>query len=221
MSTEDTWSYKQMATPKKRYFVFLEICDKGICELLNKLRTIFNQKPFGSNIHVTIRGPYSKPVTEQELDGWYDKIKSDPILIANAGMFENEDESIVYLGVSAAHNSKNIIRITRKFDYPKHKFDFNPHITLYAGTNKDLAKRIYEFLRREQIELVCHSFELSVYGSSPQKELFNEPQQSRRGFMSNLIFSGKVSSDIFVRARNLVHEANDDGILKDNNYLRE
>jgi len=106
-----------------------------------------------------------------------------------------------------ANNSKNLSTITRKFDYPKNKFDFNPHITLYAGNDNDLAQRIYEFMRKEQIEFVCHSFELSVYASNPQSELFPMQASSMKGSISNLIAARKVSPEIFVRARRLV-EAN-------------
>ncbi len=191
-----------------KYFVFLEICDADICELLNGLRSVFNERVFKAGIHVTLRGPYVNPIDEKDLDEWFQKIKASAILIANAGMFENETENIVYLRVSTAHNSKNLSAITRKFDYPKNRFDFNPHVTLYAGSDKVKAKRIYEFLRREQIELACHSFELSVYTSTPQSELFPEPTPSMKGEISSLISLGKISPEILVRARRLVEEQN-------------
>lgn len=193
-----------MAINNTKYFVFLEICDADISDFLNSLRTIFNRKEFKSNIHVTLRGPYSKPVDEEKLGDWYRKISTSTILIANPGIFKNEGESIVYLRVSMANNSKNLSRITRKFDFPKNKFDFNPHITLYAGNDSGLAQRIYEFMRKEKIEFVCHSFELSVYASNPQRDLFPTQAPSMRGSISNLIFTGKVSPEIFVRARRLV-----------------
>lgn len=193
-----------MALATTKYFVFLEICDADISELLNGLRTIFNQKEFKSNIHITLRGPYSKPIGEKNLDDWYHKISANSILIANPGIFENEEESFVYLGVTMANNSRNLSRITRKFDFPKNKFDFNPHITLYAGNDKRLAQKVYEFLRKEKIELVCSSFELSVYASNPQFELFPVQVPSMKGAVSNLISSGKLSPEIFVRARRLV-----------------
>ncbi len=193
-----------MSSDLTKYFVFLEICDADICELLNGLRSVFNRKNFKSGIHVTLRGPYLNPVNEKDMDEWLQKIKASAILIANAGMFENTYESIVFLRVSTAHNSKNLSAITRKFDYPKNRFDFNPHITLYAGKDKELAKNIFEFLRKEQIELACHSFELSVYASNPQSELFPEPMPSMKGEISSLISLGKVSPEILVRARQLV-----------------
>lgn len=193
-----------MAFATTEYFVFLEICDADISELLNGLRTIFNQKEFKSNIHVTLRGPYSKPVDEKYLDDWFHKIRANSILIANPGMFENDEESFVYLGISTANNSRNLSRITRKFDFPKNKFDFNPHITLYAGKDKALALNVYEFLRKERIEFVCNSFVLSVYASNPQQELFPIQLSSKKGSVSNLISSGKISPEIFVRARRIV-----------------
>lgn len=193
-----------MSSTSVKYFVFLEICDADICELLNGLRSVFNQRIFKTGIHVTLRGPYVRRMDELELDEWFHKIKASAILIANAGMFENETESVVYLRVSTSHNSKNLSAITRKFDYPKNRFDFNPHITLYAGNDKEKAKRIYEFLRKEQIELACHSFELSVYTSTPQSELFPDPIPTMKGEISSLISLGKISPEILVRARRLV-----------------
>lgn len=193
-----------MSSTTAKYFVFLEICDADICELLNGLRSAFNQKAFKTGIHITMRGPYSSPITQENLDEWFRKIKASSILIANAGMFENGTDNFVYLGVSTTNNSKNLSTITRKFDYPKNRFDFNPHITLYVGKDKELAIRIFQFLRRERIELVCHSFELSVYKSTPQTDLFPEPKLRMKGEISSLISSGKISPEILVRARQIV-----------------
>lgn len=195
-----------MALVTTKYFVFLEICDEDIAIFFNSLRTIFNQKEFKSKIHVTLRGPYKNPVGEKQLDEWYRKIGSSSILIANPGIFENGEEYFVYLRVSTANKSKNLSRITRKFDFPKNKFDFNPHITLYVGGNKMLAYKIYEFLREERIEFVCNSFELSVYASTPQSELFPVQAPSIKGSVLNLISSRKVSPEIYVRARRIVEE---------------
>ncbi len=189
-----------------RYFVFLEICDADICELLNELRSVFNQKKFKLGIHVTLRGPYVKPIDQNNLNEWFHKIKDSSILIANAGIFENEAESVVYLSVSTAQNSKNLSAITRKFDYPKNRFNFNPHVTLYAGKDKALARKIYEFLHKEQIELVCHTFELAVYASNLQAELFPEPRPPMHGEISSLISMRKISPEILVRARQLVEQ---------------
>lgn len=196
-----------MAFSSTKYFVFLEIRDADICELLNSLRSIFNQRNFKSGIHVTLRGPYVKPISEAKLADWFNKIRAHSILIANVGMFENESESVVYLKVSTANNSKSLSGITRKFDFPKSKFNFNPHITLYVGNDKILAHKIYDFLRRENIELVCHSFELSVYASTSQFELFSQPIPSMKGEVASLIFSRRISPEILVRARRLIDVA--------------
>lgn len=195
-----------MPSSQTKYFVFLEICDADICELLNGLRSVFNQKTFKSGIHVTLRGPYLKPVSDKAMDSWFQRIKASAILIANVGKFENENESVVYLRVATAKKSKNLSVITRKFHYPKNRFDFNPHITLYAGKDKALAERIFEFLRKEQIELVCHKFMLSIFASNPQAELFPEPRPSMNGEISGLILLRKISPEILVRARRLVEE---------------
>lgn len=195
-----------MPTNLTKYFVFLEICDADICELLNSLRSVFNNKIFKSGIHITLRGPYIKPVNEIDMDSWFQRISANSILIANAGKFESEQETIIYLGVSTSKNSKNLSVITRKFDYPKNKFDFNPHITLYAGKDKVLAEKIFQFLRKEQIELVCHKFALSIYASNPQAELFPQEKPSIKGEISSLISLRKINPEILVRARRLIEE---------------
>ena len=87
------------------------------------------------------------------------------------------------------------------------------------GTIDFWREKFMSFLRKERIELACHSFELSVYASSAQCELFPTQMPSIKGSISNLIASGKVSSEILVRARRLLEEAKADLSINSPNRL--
>lgn len=187
-------------------FVLLEILDEDICAFLNQLREIFQGRPSKSSIHVTLRGPYINDPTEREIADWEQKLRHDVILISGVGRFHNDDLHVVYLKVCTNSETRNLSRITRKFDYPKNKFQFNPHITLYSGDDGLLAERIFHFLKKEQIELVCHLFKLSLHRSGSQLDLFQTDSRPVSRTFDTLFARGRISPEVLVRARSVLSD---------------
>ncbi len=180
-------------------FLFLEFTDEEIVYLLSSLRKIFTQKQIKTNIHITVRGPYAKTITEGEIKKADHTIKNDVILIAGVGRF-SDSRHTVYLKV----RSDNLEKIWDKPDYPKSKYGFNPHITMYDGNNAQLAEGIYKFLENEKLELLCHSFKLTPYVSK-QISLFKENDSATKGHhFFELSNRRKVRADILERAHKLV-----------------
>src|SRR6266850_6923373 len=135
-----------------RYFVLLEIGDPIVREFLTTIRDAFSKKSSKTAIHVTLRGPYRSPLDETAILEIADKIRGDPLLIHGVGMFRNKETYVTYLRVSSAKESANLSRVSRKFDYPKTRFRFNPHVTVYSSPDRERATEVMNFLRRERIE---------------------------------------------------------------------
>lgn len=187
--------------PTTKEFLFLEFLDPEINALLSGLRKEFIGKTSHNNIHITVRGPYKNKLANTQIDKYWNKIKNDDILISNIGIFDNNGFQIVYLKVKSDH----LKSIWWKPDYQVSKHGFNPHITVYQGNNKELAKKIKKFLDGENIHLFCSNFNLTPYVSK-QESLF-EPdkniEEPNKQFL-NLIHIGKVKADILQRANNLM-----------------
>lgn len=178
-----------------QYFLFLELRDSEICTLLHGLRFSFTGRPSQTNIHMTVRGPYAKPLKQVQIEPFRVALSRDVLRISGVGMFENPDGIVVYLNV----NSDNLKKIWWKRDYPKGKYGFNPHISLYRGSDKDLAARVYDFLKEENLDLQCCDYELTPYVSNQFCLLSGARRRLDKHFL-RLILKGKVRGDILERA---------------------
>jgi len=182
-------------------FVFLEFLDPEVASLLNGLKDIFSETNKKDRLHITVRGPHYHLVTEKDINRYAMLLEQEPILIQSAGMFIDDIESVVYIKVS--HN--NLRKIWDKPDYPIKDYGFNPHITIYRGTDKGLAQKIYHFLKKEQIALLCHKFQLTTFVSK-QMNLFQDMSASSRGTFKSLCKMRKIAPDIMERARCLMSQ---------------
>ncbi len=157
-----------MASKNSQRFLFLEFLDPEINDLLFQLRNQFTGGNLSSRIHVTVRGPYKSSIKVSVVRRFQSVLEGEPILIQGVGMFSNPNEFIVYIKVY----SEGLRKIWWKPDYPKNKYGFNPHISLYKGRDKALAEKIIKFLNGEGIRFVCSEFRLAPY-TSKQTELFS------------------------------------------------
>lgn len=181
-------------------FIFLEFLDNEICSLLNGLIQSFGKSKNKSNIHITVRGPFYHPISEKELTRYAMLLEHEPVLIQSAGMFSNEKEAVVYIKVS----HKNLKKIWKKPDYPMEVFGFNPHISIYKGPDKGLARAIYRFLKNENITLLCHDFRLTTFVSK-QLDFFPVNSSLNKSGFPKLCRWKKIRSDILERAEILIN----------------
>lgn len=189
------------------YLVLLEIRDEEIASLIGTLREVFMGKRSRTPVHVTVRGPYTSPIEASKLERWMAQIRDDVLLISGAGRFTTAGEYVVYLKVSATNATANLNRITKKHDFPKARFGFNPHVTVYAGPDRRTADKAYAFLRREQLELLCRDFGLGVHAVSPQYEMFPIVADKAEGGYAGLVARGTVREGIVDRARHFLDES--------------
>ena len=181
-------------------FVFLEISDPEISALIHGIRTIATSSPPKSAPHITIRGPYSRPVSRKEILRYERILSSHPIVLEGIGAFQSGDRATVYMKVQ----HPNLRQIWWKPDYPIKQYGFNPHLTLYEGHDADRALRIETFLRREDIKMLTSEFSVSPYVAD-HKDLFPQTQGKEQLFLS-LINRGLVRADVLARLeRALAH----------------
>lgn len=180
-------------------FLFLEILDPEINGLLSGLRKEFAEGISESSIHITVRGPYSRLIRDEEIDKCRRILDNEPILLHGIGIFDNPEEYVVYMRVLGERLSK----IWWKPDFPKSKHGFNPHISLYRGTDGILANKIEDFLKKESLKLLCMNYRLTPY-TSKQTEMFPFERAPAEHLFLRLSNLRLVRPDIVQRASNLV-----------------
>jgi ribonucleotide reductase alpha subunit len=182
-----------------KQFIFLEILDPDIYAFIKGLKSEFGMFNDNSNIHITVRGPYKGKIDYKKVNNFYDKIKNDPIIIQNAGIFNNEDESVVYFKV----DSLSLRKIWRKPDYPISKYGYNPHVSVYRGSDKELAKKIYDFLKSQNIVLMTYDFHLTTFVSK-QNDLFADINIPTEKYFLDLANKRLIKDDFLQKAHNLI-----------------
>jgi len=181
-------------------FVFLEIVDPEIRALIYGIRVVATGKPPKSGPHVTLRGPYSRPLSRSQLLRYERLLAADPLVLEGVGTFQSGDSTTVFLKVQ----HPKLLQIWWKPDYPVKTFGFNPHITLYEGLDTARVQRLEAFLRREGIKLVTNEFAVTPYVSD-HRDLFPVDQGGETLFL-RLINHGLVRADVLDRlARALGH----------------
>lgn len=136
--------------------------------LLTNLRSIFKGEASSSAIHITIRGPYEELPDAKQVSHFWDIIRTEGILLNGVSHFDFQDRRIVYLRASG----KGIRKMWWKPDFPIQQYGFNPHITLYEGT-ESRAVAVERFLRRERLEFVCTDLSLRFHDTA-QRDLLSQ-----------------------------------------------
>lgn len=109
--------------------------------VLSEIRNEFGEKSVPSKPHVTIRGPYkeiSKSVINRASE--ITKSRNFKITLDGTGCFKSSDLFYVYIAVK----SEFIRPVWKKPDYPISKGFYNPHLTIYRGTDMATANMIAE-----------------------------------------------------------------------------
>lgn len=185
---------------KEKNFVFLEITDPDVNALFSAFSKVINGAPIDKAPHLTIRGPYSERIPSIKLKEWREIIKLDVLSFGNAGIFSNQEEFVVYLSV----NSPNLRKIWHKPDYPISKYGFNPHISIYRGSNEQFAASLYEFFDKENLELFCAEFRIVEYVSRLIKLFSDEFPLAE--YPQRLTINGRMKTDFIERLIAVVGE---------------
>ena len=178
-------------------FLYIEILDPEVNVLITSICEILTGIRPKDVIHLTIRGPYEAKIPKSILKKCREVMRSDILKIEGVGRFTNPGEEVVFFKI----NSPNLRRIWWKRDYPIERYGFNPHITLYRGSDERFANLVAEFLERERIEVICRKYKLATR-TRDQGELFRDTPRSEQ--LSGLQKSGRVSPTFLMRLEKLV-----------------
>ena len=174
-------------------FVFLEIRDPEINALVGWLREAAMGSAARHNVHITIRGPYSREIPESQLSRYQSVLRSDPIVLEGVGSFRAGTNHVVYLKVQ----HPKLRQVWWKPDFPIKDYGFNPHITIFEGKDGARAQAVLDFLRSEGLSVLTPDFEVTARVSD-HRDLFSEPQRKAEPFLK-LVNSGLVRADILNR----------------------
>lgn len=174
------------------------INDIEIYSLLMNLRNILNNKTFLSEVHITIKGPqksFSDKKSRTEL------LKNEhPIYINDVGMFSNNGVYVVYLKVQCKAIKGHM------WQKPDYKDEYNPHITIYKGSDNCKAYKIRDFLLKEKISLTCFDYRVRAF-TLKQLPLFPDIQKEYlkdESDLRKLFETGGAKKGIFNRATYLI-----------------
>lgn len=141
--------------------------DEIIKLLINAIRVIADERQ-RSQVHITVRGPYAKKLSKDKEDKYSSIIRGEKIHVIGIGSFFSDDQNTVYY--KCTRNAK-LKKIWMKTSYK----DFNPHMTIYDGEDKDYAMKIYKVLRQNFVNFSFQIEELAWLEPKNRSklELFN------------------------------------------------
>lgn len=141
-----------------KLFYVIHIGQRALAECVDAIRFICNPAE-KQRAHLTVRGPYQKRINISRMSR---KIVGDTVSIESVGNFFDSGQNTVFFHCSAPE----LKDVWKKPHYP-----FNPHITLYDGTSREFAQRLYAVISRYNYSLKFQANEL-------------EPIESKKGQQS-------------------------------------
>lgn len=121
-----------------RWFNFIDVADVRVKKLLDAI--IFVANPYEKTAaHITIGGPFENQIP---LDEAKRELIGSNVHVIGIGNFFSENQNTVYLRVGSTILEKH---------WNKKDFGYNPHLTLYDGSSKIFAKKLYEHLTAQKL----------------------------------------------------------------------
>ncbi len=180
-------------------FIFLEIEHREISSLLWRMQWILADAEPRHPVHLTVRGPYRQKVPRKILSRCREVLDNDTLRICDVGRFMNVDQQVVFLRVEC----QNLRKIWWKPNYKIRDHGFTPHISLYRGRDATFADRVADFLRREQIELICDRYRLTVHLSDGLH--FGADQPTAFEETTWPVEAGRINPSLLSRLRKFVN----------------
>lgn len=117
----------------KRYFAFLFVEDEYLSNILNVAIAALNPRERWP-AHVTLAGPFSSLRSVPRKLEFQRRLS-----VLSVSQFRSDTQNTVHFVVGA----EGMRNVWKKADYP-----YNPHLTIYDGTNHDLGDELYFRLRQ-------------------------------------------------------------------------
>lgn len=181
----------------ERYFVFAEFGSDEVRRFLLRLRAALSGGNKSSTVHVTLRGPYAAPPSQQELNELAIALRGYGVKIHDHGYFATATGFAVFLRAECTPFRE----LWDKPDYRVPKALIQPHVTMYESANRAAAQRARDFLRAERIHIHTYNLFLRVFQSHAQQgQLFDLPVAKPHGNPVNRDL-WRVKDDVIERAR--------------------
>lgn len=173
----------------QRNFVFVVFDDPLVVGVLDFLHSAMMGAPLRLRPHITIQGPFGGKVGAEKIRKIASVLKEDVFLIGNPGVFWGEVSTLFF-----RVQSENLARVWLKPDFPTNKYGFNPHVTVYEGSDTELVKRAYDFLKKNRVELICREFSVVQYVPKQMDMFPNEGADGDDDALSKFIAKGSIPS---------------------------
>ncbi len=108
---------------------------------LNVLKILANNKQ-RTEAHITIRGPYKRRLSKKYIKEYSNIISDVELNISKVDNFFQYNQNTVFY---RCDDNEFLRKVWKKFSYN----DFNPHITIYDGTDFEWAEKIYYALKED------------------------------------------------------------------------
>lgn len=184
------------------YFVFLEFADPEICKFLCELRSAFGNSDTTSPVHVTLRGPYERSPSLEQVEAFAERMRGYGVRIGGHGYFSTDKGFAIFLRAECT-----VFReVWDKPDYRTPLDSIQPHITVFESSDRTAAQEVRSFLRREALLIHTHNVYLRIYktrsSDNQQTDLFGPPVAfpSVKPVMRDM---WRIQPDVLKRARAL------------------
>jgi 2'-5' RNA ligase len=125
-------------TPNKFYVLYPK--DKRIEDALNAIRVLSDDSQ-RTSAHITVRGPYSRKLSKSQVENFSKNIANTSLHFSRVGNFFDYGQNTVFF---KCDDNEGLRKIWKKTGYK----DFKPHITLYDGTDKKFARKLFNKLQQ-------------------------------------------------------------------------
>lgn len=184
-------------------FIFLEITNREINYLFHGIRTITESAKAPEAAHLTIRGPYRGVPPRRTVERCIEFLRNDVLMISGSGTFNNGREYVVYLEV----DSPNLRKVWWKPDYSIRDYGYNPHITIYRGSDAIIGEAIHRFFELERVSLLCASTDFRLVTFVSKQGLLIPPTVDLASYPFHLIRTGRIKENMLNRLQTAVKRA--------------
>lgn len=123
---------------KPTSFYVLYPSNKNLRNLLNTLK-VFADENQRTEAHITVRGPYVKKLSKNDVKKFSDIISNEVISISKVDNFFASNQNTVFFN---CEENENLKAIWKKITYN----DFKPHVTIYDGNDREFAIKLFKIL---------------------------------------------------------------------------
>lgn len=114
--------------------------NENVRNLINAIRIIVEENP-RTQVHITVRGPYIRKLSEKKIIELSSFIKGERIEIVDVDNFFHSSQNTVFF---KCKDNLNLKKVWRKTSYK----EYNPHITIYDGIDNTFAHEVFNILKQ-------------------------------------------------------------------------